>query len=187
MSAAASTTTSPVIVPDGALSALLAAVEAVDLSTASAPPIKGRCKHYKAVGPANDFIRRLTIYRNQLVDGLNARLQECRDELDKKAAIVKGNPQDEAAAADLYALNDTFENELSAMKQPVDLLASLLRFEMVGQYPEVAAADELAVDSDWNVGWYPGHEDGTIEREVMGSIGSLISLIFGDRRERAFH
>lgn len=182
MSAAASTTSSPVIVPEGALSALLAAVAAVDLTTSPAPAVKGRCRHYKAVGPANDFVRRLTLHRNQLIDGLNARKRECRDELAAKAESLQGKRLDATAMTEWQALQETLENELSALQQPVDLLDTLVLAEIVHQYPEVANASTLVVDSDWNVGWYPGHEDGSAAEEFMGSLYDAISGMLRRRR-----
>lgn len=180
MSAAASTTISPVTVPDGALSALLAAVGAVDLATAPAPAKENRCRHYQAVGPANDFIRRLTAYRNQRIDEFNVLARKHQDELTAKAELLQPESPDEAAMAELDALKASFENELMVLQQPIDILGNVMRAEIVHQYPELTTGRAILVDEDWNVGWYPGHEDGTIEKEVAGSVSRLLAgLIFG--------
>lgn len=153
------------------LEAILAALAAIDLSTAQPPPPIPKCRHYKAVGLASDQLKRLAAYRGMLIDEFNARKAEVEQKLiDEIRVKVRG-------VITFKELTSLLADDRSVQKDPVlSAKHRLIRFidaciaeEVLAQFPHLEELGNIGIDEDYMVG-YVDHSADSLSETLFGGL-----------------
>lgn len=143
----------------------------INLEALEKPDTEEKCEHYKALGPADDDLKRLWALYVQYGREQDEAMPAFKVLAAEYRATVAGSPEE----AEVKARMDPVRIDLENRKLLHSVVGRLLQIEVRRQFPELYDLHNvgISIDQDWVVGYTDHSELGAEMAEVLAAFGGL--------------